>query len=164
MDNVETAVVKALKLLEGRAESLGDGSSVWTRAIKDAVGDVGVSLGFQVYAAECKFEENGEWLYDLSWFQEDNDSVIDMPLALESEWAPRDIMEDFQKLLVSRAGYRVMVFWAQTVEARQRNVDKMITQIQRYQRTQKNDRYLFCCWVEDSDKFEIESYVVKQPS
>jgi len=55
------------------------------------VGQLGKALGYQIYGAQCDFEANGEWVFDLSWFEERNGDVIDMPLVLESEWRPREI-------------------------------------------------------------------------
>lgn len=67
---------------------------------------------------------NREWLYDLLWYKEDNDgrySPLDFPLIVESEWKKRrredkkgdrhsGIKYDFQKLLLSNTGLRLMVF------------------------------------------------------
>ena len=67
---------------------------------------------------------NREWLYDLLWYKEDNDggySPLDFPLIVESEWEKRrredkkgdrhsGIKYDFQKLLLSNTGLRLMVF------------------------------------------------------
>ncbi|WP_455088434.1 hypothetical protein [Porphyromonas endodontalis] len=67
---------------------------------------------------------NREWLYDLLWYTEDNNEgycPIDFPLIVESEWGKRrkedkngdpysGIKYDFQKLLLSNTGLKLMVF------------------------------------------------------
>ena len=67
---------------------------------------------------------NREWLYDLLWYREDNNKEycpIDFPLIVESEWEKRrkedkkgdphsGIKYDFQKLLLSNTGLRLMIF------------------------------------------------------
>lgn len=67
---------------------------------------------------------NREWLYDLLWYREDNNEgycPIDFPLIVESEWDKRrkedekrdplsGIKYDFQKLLLSNTGLRLMIF------------------------------------------------------
>ena len=52
------------------------------------------------------------WLYDLVWLKYDeNKSLIDAPLVMESEWdGKNDVKDDFQKLLLARSKYRVMIF------------------------------------------------------
>lgn len=56
--------------------------------------------------------QHGEWLYDVSLLECDPDckQIKAVPLILESEWTPKGIMDDFQKLLVSCADLRVMLF------------------------------------------------------
>lgn len=67
---------------------------------------------------------NREWLYDLLWYEEDNNEgycPINFPLVVESEWEKRrredkrgdphsGIKYDFQKLLLSNIGLRLMIF------------------------------------------------------
>ncbi len=67
---------------------------------------------------------NREWLYDLLWYTEDSNEgyyPTDFPLIVESEWEKRrtedkkgdphsGIKYDFQKLLLSNTGLRLMIF------------------------------------------------------
>ena len=53
--------------------------------------------------------ENG--LYDVTWLKHENDELVDAPLVAECEWGnKRDIEYDFEKLLLARAGVRLMIF------------------------------------------------------
>ena len=53
-----------------------------------------------------------EWLYDVSCLQWDGEFVNKVLMAAESEWggSAAKVLEDFHKLLVSRAAVRVMVY------------------------------------------------------
>jgi hypothetical protein len=52
------------------------------------------------------------WLWDMTWVELSEGKLIDLPLALESEWLRTfdEILFDFEKLLVCRARLRVMIF------------------------------------------------------
>ena len=100
-------------------------------------------------------------VFDLGWFKMRGDIIIDLPLALESEWDPAGAMDDFQKLLVSRARHRIMILWVRKRTSADRLVSSLIRQVARYRGTQSGDRYLFCCWVDRPDQLFFHSHVVK---
>ncbi len=158
-DTIEQKVMTALRQLDDDWESIGSDDPSWTRAVKNVIGGVGKNLGYEVYAAQSDFEAKGEWVFDLSWFEEKGDLVVDMPLVLESEWNPPGILEDFQKLLISRGLHRVMVCWQPTPQAWRQCLSQLITQIRSYRGTQEGDRYLLCCWIEDPEELSIELHV-----
>lgn len=66
--------------------------------------------------------KNSEWLYDLHWYTEGKEpyTTVSLPLVMECEWNPKrkgdskvpysGIKYDFQKLIVSNADLRLMVF------------------------------------------------------
>jgi|GEM_PF-7016795 len=96
----------------------------------------------------------GEWLYDLCWLEyvaPDSDVIVGMPLALESEWGnDTEILEDFQKLLVSRAALRVMIFGERnrSTECTKKTLCK---QIESYRDGDVDDRYLLAAY--DAGRF-----------
>src|SRR5882724_11416190 len=108
LNKVERRVVRALRGVDNRYLSLGRKDPKWTRAIKNAVGGLGKSKGFRydVYASQCKFEGNGEWMFDLVWSRDHENMLIGLPLVMESEWEPREILWDFAKLVAARADLR----------------------------------------------------------
>lgn len=107
-----------------------------TRMIKDTLALLGEKElkgkpSFKVYANGlsghlCQLNggafKNAEWLYDLHWYTEGADpyTTIRLPLVMECEWNPRrkgdsktpysGIKYDFQKLIVSNAELRLMIF------------------------------------------------------
>ncbi len=88
----------------------------WTKEVKKELTKLGQSKGYYVCTHSVKFSDWGEWLYDLCWIQQKDDSTYPLlkkfVLALESEWKTDDnsIIEDFQKLLVCNAEIKVMIF------------------------------------------------------
>lgn len=91
----------------------------WSVAVKKAIVDTGRAFGWLTAANGCESDEGKEWLYDVVWYQSDKSGhVTDVPLVAESEWGSENaIKEDFEKLLVARSRYRIMVFQAETDQA-----------------------------------------------
>lgn len=104
-----------------------------TTMVMELLTRVGDTLKYKVYSHSLSegFRQNSnykfvnrEWLYDLVWYKDDlNESYImkNTLLVVESEWAykrPKDkiddkygaIKYDFQKLLLSNAGLKLMIF------------------------------------------------------
>ena len=55
-----------------------------------------------------------EWLYDVTWLKYEHEGerlLIEAPSVAECEWGNKgDIDDDFEKLLLARAGIRLMIF------------------------------------------------------
>jgi hypothetical protein len=97
-DSVEERVIQSLLGLQKKANSINDTSTDWTRAIKNAIAQVGNQFGYKVYASSCDFAKEGEWLFDLTWAEVDKDEYLkSIPLALECEWIPTEVIDDFCK-------------------------------------------------------------------
>ena len=64
----------------------------------------------QIVAGETP--DHNEWLYDILWWHEDKPwFMIDVPLVAETEWGDSDEFKyDFQKLLLARSKYKIMIF------------------------------------------------------
>ena len=160
LDSVEERVIRSLQGLQKKANSINDTSSDWTRAIKNEIAKVGNQLGYEVYASSCEFAKYGEWIFDLTWADIDKDEYLrSIPLALESEWIPSEVLDDFCKLLVSRAKHRVMVFWAGNKTSMKSKIEEMVDEVKNSRMTESGDRYLFTCWIEDVERFDFRLYV-----
>jgi hypothetical protein len=91
------------------------GRSSTTAAIKQIFHDLGIKLGFRTAWSGCKTD--GEWLYDLVWFVEDEARIYTtrLPLILESEHQMSKegtVNLDYVKLVAGRADVRVWLSWA----------------------------------------------------
>ena len=92
-------------------EPLEEGKTGWTQAINTTLCMIGREHFGMVVGASKVVEgthlDHGEWLYDVTWCDHDEDERMDgLPLVAECEWTNTigHILEDFQKLLVARAG------------------------------------------------------------
>lgn len=158
MDGVEKSIKLALELIpEQAAAGQWTSEGQWTIAVKGALVSVGKTLGYCTASHGCQSDAGQEWLYDVVWFQKDEEgSLIEVPLVAESEWGNEPLIgEDFDKLLVARSKYRVMVFQATSEKAVYNLMAKMRLWITRFLSTQPGDRYLFAGWARDHWVFEV---------
>lgn len=138
-------------------------SCFWTRSIKKALSLAGRKSSFYICASEVDgCAHNGEWLYDVSWvsygkngFQEDPEERCfeKVVLAVESEWAVSKTaaLDDFEKLLQTRADMRLMIFEIKSKECFCNRVEflrKRITSCV----PDELDQYRFAGFYEDSAK------------
>lgn len=104
--------------------------ATWTAGVKNALLRAGRHFGYQInttirvdYLPEELREayeapDYGEWLYDVSICDVAQSEHWCTPVVAECEWCNRNyIKEDFDKLLVARAGLRVMVYQDRFVAA-----------------------------------------------
>ena len=98
-----------------------------------------------------------EWLYDvtaLRYNKPKGDYIIRTVLVAESEWGcEREILNDFQKLMVARADVRVMVFDG-TQKPRYRKFFKIFAKhIAKCEQSKQGDIWLFAAWMPKRWKF-----------
>jgi len=158
MDTVESAIQLALQEIPDRARNEAwQGERPWSIAVKTAIVGVGRHFGWLTAANGCETDEGAEWLYDVVWYQSDRAGhMTDVPLVAESEWGGENaIKADFEKLLVARSKYRVMVFQADSEEAVHSLFGKMRLWISKFHRTSSKDRYLLVGWARDHWVFEL---------
>ena len=92
-----------------------EGANKWTIIYKKALANLGHRRGYEIYGAPRKRleAEEGEWLYDLCWAKEGRKGKVRLGLITEIEWNynKKSILDDFSKLTVGIADYRLMVTW-----------------------------------------------------
>lgn len=160
-DNIECSVIAALRGIEAKSESISQTDVAWTREVKNAVAALGRNQGYSVYASSCDTADDGEWLFDLTWMKYDPDGYMRrLPLVLESEWTPIEVLDDFCKLVVARAEHRVMVFWANSEKSADKVIAKLVDEAANSGLARPGDRYLFAVWLEQEDCFFFRLYVV----
>ena len=98
--------------------------------------ELGRSLGYEV--------EIG-WLYDMTWYVEEQRVMSDLPMILECEWdhGPRhrdEINFDFQKLVQARADVRV---WISASPKSASHIENCERQIRLFSGTLPGDHYIF---------------------
>lgn len=160
LDRTEQQILDTLVTIAADAlrEQWPDRDPRWTKAVKRRVGEVGARQGLWICATGFKEPiGQGEWLYDLVWFENSAEEpivraglierlppIMRVRLVLEVEWESeiRALFEDFMKLLVARADHRVMIFHQDTPEKRERMFGELERHICAFQQSSPGDRYL----------------------
>jgi hypothetical protein len=159
LDKIEAEVRKQIVLLGEALRGKNAPNEEWTKLLKLNLQCGANELGLDACATHCK---NPEWLYDVTWVSQGVDCVLEIPMVLESEWCFRAIGYDFDKLLLARAGLRVMVFEGHRAEKTRAKIDQLKNRITMFLSTQPGDRYLFASW-ENHTEFKFERYIVPNP-
>ena len=150
-------------------QGLPDGE--WTSGVLSALARAGEHFGYRVAPSrvadtEQKDRDWGEWLYDLVWFDMDENESWEsknrwsVPLVAECEWktVKWEIQQDFEKLLLARAALRVMVY---DRSGRNRLSPKdMCKWVELFEGTQVGDTYLLVTY-EGERPFRYHQIVVR---
>lgn len=111
--NLIDKVTEAIKKCEQHmAENKLFGNYDWTKQLKLFLGDAGENEKYQICASTPEKDFNGEWLYDLVWYREnDKGQLVEVPLVVESEWSRyyKDVKFDFEKLLLANSQLKLMI-------------------------------------------------------
>ncbi len=111
---------------------------------------------------------NWEYLYDYSFLDtgkvDIGDGYFDEPnyvkniiAAIEVEWSNRDreIIYDFNKLLISKAILKIIIFYKSSIDGMKIIKTKLIEFIRHYEQKRDIDRYLICCSNGENRKMNI---------
>lgn len=136
-------------------------SHTGTTEIKRDLIALGKKKGFSVCASGFANDCETEWLWDLVWYRADPPNHLsEIGLILESEWsyALKDIVFDFEKLLVGKALFKVMVF-----QDFRDNVDELFSRLETgincFQTGRSGEKYLLACYHNSKDRFEFKTVV-----
>jgi len=146
-----------LALHDKARESAWKTDRLWTRGINTDLAQVAKRHGFQVFASRCDAEiDGGEWLYDHHWrFVNEAGDLIRLPLAMEIEWGfgrrtlREKVIEDYLKLVQSRADIKVLVFSAVDVRS---TIDELTQMARAFEDHGPEDRFLFAGYDLDLDE------------
>ena len=154
----------------------GGAEKVWTKQVMTRLCKVGHKEDYRVCVKKfCgkKLEQayRVEWLYDMTWLKFDGRELIDVPLVLECEWGYFDkpdkdhyqcerVQYDFQKLFLARADLRCIIFAAKTLQDAEKYVEELIDIVERFQKRETGDNYLFCVCLSNEKRFHLKDYTV----
>lgn len=150
----ELDVIASRDISEGGLDDL-----TWTTEIFRALGELGHRLGYKVCSSGGAPPANwNQFIYDHCWLQYDeNKCLTSIPLVLESEWSrTNNIDDDFQKLLVSNADLRVMIFQKTTAM----QVNELFDEMERWTaafRGMSSQQFLLCGWSIDPRKLNYRT-------
>jgi hypothetical protein len=118
----------------------------WTAAVKATIGNLGHSLGFYVAASGYAGADQGEFLYDMAWYELDGRGYqLSQPMVM-GEWgtgSTAEVDDDFQKLVQARADLRVWVAVSANALDISRHIANCEEQIRLFRRSMAGDRYVF---------------------
>ena len=127
-----------------------DSDTAWTKAIATTLCEIGKRFGFQVGAStvdEAK-RDWGEWLYDVTWLEYQDRRVISAPLVAECEWGNLEgVKDDFDKLLLARAGVRLMIFDGNHRHGSEWIAEQLAMRVRSFNGSIAGDAWLLAAWV-----------------
>lgn len=140
---------------------IGDGA--WTKMELSRLYDLAKREGFSACPTFGEEWRDGEWLYDMVWyrdvkgFKEDlnlgiSRALENVVLVLESEWSmsPWQVQYDFEKLLVAKALFKVLVVNDIGELAAKRIVE---SGLENYKGGIANERYVLAMYSGKTDSF-----------
>jgi len=154
---LEKTLMTALSTLNTCKDMPAHGN--WTRFVAKKIAGVAADHGCEPFGHGCVHHE---FMYDITWLKRDKKgSVLDVKLVMECEWGnDQHVLEDFRKLLLARAGTRLMVFEGKTVETNAKLMETMRGEVRSFSKTKSGDRYLFAHWPKkDGSGFQFDMYV-----
>jgi hypothetical protein len=120
-------------------------------------------FGFQWAASgSSQATDPAEWMWDGGAFEKIRGWTSRQPLILECEWGRHDgdVKDDFEKLIVSRADLRVMVFWRNAESEAAESFQKFETGAKESSISEPGDRYLLVCYFPNIQRVTFKSFIV----
>jgi len=151
---IEEQIISAIKSLPVCLPSGTARNGDWTKQIKMQLRSIGEQHKFLVMPNDSE----GQWLFDLIWFINDNSGHLrELTLALESEWGKDiwNIQEDFEKLLIAKAHIKVMLF-----QDNGNNLSEiwqyLATAIKVFEMCSPGEIYILAAFKEEQHEYEIK--------
>ena len=140
-----------------------------TKRVERLLTKLGKERGYRVAVKGegCNWGKS-EWMYDVVWanLSKDSELLRSIPLVMECEWGnTQEVWDDFQKLLISCAAVRVLIFRADSRNKASSLAKDLKQQIECFESRQDGDKYLFASYVEKENfPFSVEEYVFRKKS
>lgn len=170
--DVADAIEHALQAAHTRLMPRKVGNAAWTAEVMEAIGGLTAahcpeSICAYKGSPPTEFYTGGEWMFDLVWLAQQAPGpkeyarTVGLPLALECEWRGwRDVWDDFDKLLLVRAGLRVFIF-TQDPAAPHDWADILFNRARAFSDADRSDAWLLCGWTKNG--FECHRLIRAAP-
>lgn len=121
----------------------------WTDSVKVSLSTLGQQLGYEVLPRRASSGVRlPEFLFDLVWHSDD-DGIV---LAVECEWNPAGVIEDFRKLLYVKAPLKLMIYWVESQSSSGETVRQSLKDaLHKYKRHLREETYLFIAFSRNAD-------------
>lgn len=139
--------------------------TIWTAAVNTILSKAAKQNDRRYFtASKLKTCENPEWLYDFVWYDNNAFGLNDVYLVVESEWKNPwgnedycyDIQYDFEKLILARSVYKLMIFEGDTTEENSHYLDTLKKVVVNCKLTKRGDRYMFAAWDKSKQDFYFD--------
>jgi hypothetical protein len=166
-DEFENKIFEKLEnFLVNRTNEIWNSDRIFTQEVKNELREVSKSKG-KIASSNCRDADMGEWLYDFTGYNNregDGLTLENIFLTAEIEWGKEyDVQYDFEKLVQSRANYRLMIFQAFAKDDIERIIEKLIGIANGFSFSQRDDKYMFAGWLNgENHKFYCHHYIVNK--
>ena len=150
------------------------GYGVWTTAVKTELCKIGRDrFGYSVYARANEvakaYRDDGEWLYDVAWLEYEKNKhgkparpLVDAPLVAECEWYNEgDIKDDFEKLLLARAGVRLMIFDGDRAGGSKKTAEQLARMVREFNGSRAEDAWLLAAWEGKPEDWSFRYFTIE---
>ena len=141
-----------------------------TKAVKTKLCEIGREFGYSVYARANEvakaYRDDGEWLYDVTWLEYEpkpfpDGLLIDVHLVAECEWGNFErIVEDFEKLLQARAGFRLMIFTGSSQANSEEIAERLAERVWEFKGSRAEDAWLLAAWEGILDDWSFRYFTI----
>ena len=142
------------------------GDTEWTKAAKTKLCKIGREFGCKVGAGGVE-PGHGEWLYDATWLEYEpkpfpDGLLVDVHLVAECEWGNFErIVEDFEKLLQARAGFRLMIFTGSNQAKSEEIAERLAGRVREFKGSRAEDDWLLAAWEGSNDDWSFRYFTVE---
>lgn len=139
--------------------------TIWTAAVNTILATTAKQNNRKYFtASKLRTCENPEWLYDFVWYDNNEFGLNNVYLVVESEWKNPwgnedycyDIQYDFEKLILARSPYKLMIFEGDNLEENSQYLDTLKKVVLNCQLTKAGDRYMFAAWDKEKQEFYFD--------
>ena len=124
-------------------------------------------VGAKRNEVEKAYRDFGEWLYDVTWLEYEpkpfpDGLLIDVHLVAECEWGNFErIIEDFEKLLQARAGFRLMIFTGSNQANSEEIAERLADRVREFKGSRAEDAWLLAAWEGSSDDWSFRYFTIE---
>ena len=149
------------------------GDTEWTKAVKTKLCEIGLIFGCKVGAGGVDNPGYGEWLYDVTWLEYERDydglkwpatALIEAHLVAECEWHRdknfEEIVYDFEKLLLARAGVRLMIFNGFHEAGSKEIAERLARKVREFEGSRAEDAWLLAAWEGTLDDWSFRYFAI----
>ena len=148
-------------------------NAAWFPVIATKLCKIGREFGCKVGArgVDKADRDYGEWLYDVTWLEYERErdglkwpatALIEAHLVAECEWGNCEkIVYDFEKLLLARAGVRLMIFTGTNQSNSEKIAGQLARRVREFKGFRAEDAWLLAAWETSNDDWWFRYFTIE---